>query len=238
MDPDSGGKPPEGGASVAGRGEGRSSRRRKAKRRGKNLNAAPSVHGGTAQDAGQAGRPATDDALNPTRKRKRRRARSASAAKTEADGVTAVAVPARVPTAAGDTAGPGNPKKRRKKNRGGRGLQGRPLAQARAEPAYAPRAASPAGQAASVAMANGAGRIAPEAPRVYRDDFYAALDLGTNNCRLLIAQPTRPGQFRVVDAFSRIVRLGEGLAANRRLSNDAMDRAVDALKVCAAKLST
>ncbi|KEQ09326.1 exopolyphosphatase [Pseudorhizobium pelagicum] len=238
MDPDSGGKPPEGGASVAGRGEGRSSRRRKAKRRGKNLNAAPSVHAGTAQDAGPAGRPATDDALNPTRKRKRRRARSASAAKTEADGVTAVAVPARVPTAAGDTAGPGNPKKRRKKNRGGRGLQGRPLAQARAEPAYAPRPASPAGQAASVAMANGAGRIAPEAPRVYRDDFYAALDLGTNNCRLLIAQPTRPGQFRVVDAFSRIVRLGEGLAANRRLSNDAMDRAVDALKVCAAKLST
>lgn len=152
--------------------------------------------------------------------------------------MTAVAVPARVPTAAGDTAGPGNPKKRRKKNRGGRGLQGRPLAQARAEPAYAPRPASPAGQAASVAMANGAGRIAPEAPRVYRDDFYAALDLGTNNCRLLIAQPTRPGQFRVVDAFSRIVRLGEGLAANRRLSNDAMDRAVDALKVCAAKLST
>ncbi|OLP51753.1 Ppx/GppA phosphatase family protein [Allorhizobium taibaishanense] len=67
-------------------------------------------------------------------------------------------------------------------------------------------------------------------------DFYAALDLGTNNCRLLIAQPTRPGQFRVVDAFSRIVRLGEGLAATGRLSQDAMDRAVEALKVCASKL--
>jgi exopolyphosphatase / guanosine-5'-triphosphate,3'-diphosphate pyrophosphatase len=69
-------------------------------------------------------------------------------------------------------------------------------------------------------------------------EFYAALDLGTNNCRLLIAQPTRPGQFRVVDAFSRIVRLGEGLAASGRLSEDAMDRAVEALKVCASKLNS
>lgn len=69
------------------------------------------------------------------------------------------------------------------------------------------------------------------------DDLYAALDLGTNNCRLLIAQPTRPGQFRVVDAFSRIVRLGEGLGASGQLSQDAMDRAVDALRICASKLS-
>lgn len=68
--------------------------------------------------------------------------------------------------------------------------------------------------------------------------LYAALDLGTNNCRLLIAQPTRPGQFRVVDAFSRIVRLGEGLGASGRLSQDAMDRSIEALKVCAAKLKT
>ncbi|WP_210104133.1 Ppx/GppA phosphatase family protein [Neorhizobium galegae] len=69
------------------------------------------------------------------------------------------------------------------------------------------------------------------------DDLYAALDLGTNNCRLLIAQPTRPGQFRVVDAFSRIVRLGEGLAATGRLSTEAMDRAVEALRICALKLA-
>ncbi|MGN6549863.1 MAG: Ppx/GppA phosphatase family protein [Pararhizobium sp.] len=66
--------------------------------------------------------------------------------------------------------------------------------------------------------------------------LYAALDLGTNNCRLLIAQPTRPGQFRVVDAFSRIVRLGEGLVGSGRLSDAAMDRAIEALKVCAGKL--
>jgi len=48
--------------------------------------------------------------------------------------------------------------------------------------------------------------------------------------------PGRPGQFRVIDAFSRIVRLGEGLAANGRLSDAAMDRAVEALKVCGDKL--
>lgn len=65
---------------------------------------------------------------------------------------------------------------------------------------------------------------------------YAALDLGTNNCRLLVAIPTRPGQFRVVDAFSRIVRLGEGLSGSGRLAQPAMDRAVEALKVCADKL--
>ncbi|WP_455189898.1 Ppx/GppA phosphatase family protein [Foliimonas ilicis] len=65
---------------------------------------------------------------------------------------------------------------------------------------------------------------------------FAALDLGTNNCRLLVAIPGRPGQFRVIDAFSRIVRLGEGLSASGRLSQPAMDRAVEALKICADKL--
>jgi exopolyphosphatase/guanosine-5'-triphosphate,3'-diphosphate pyrophosphatase len=69
------------------------------------------------------------------------------------------------------------------------------------------------------------------------DGLYAALDLGTNNCRLLVAQPTRPGQFRVVDAFSRIVRLGEGLGASGRLSEGAMERSVEALRICAAKIA-
>jgi len=64
---------------------------------------------------------------------------------------------------------------------------------------------------------------------------YAALDLGTNNCRLLIARPAGDG-FVVIDAFSRIVRLGEGLAGSGRLSDAAMDRAVAALGVCAEKL--
>jgi len=64
---------------------------------------------------------------------------------------------------------------------------------------------------------------------------YAAVDLGTNNCRLLIARPS-DGGFTVVDAFSRIVRLGEGLSRTGRLSDEAMERAVGALAVCAEKL--
>jgi exopolyphosphatase/guanosine-5'-triphosphate,3'-diphosphate pyrophosphatase len=64
---------------------------------------------------------------------------------------------------------------------------------------------------------------------------YAALDLGTNNCRLLVATPTAGG-FRVVEAYSRIVRLGEGLTQTGRLSEAAMDRALAALTVCAEKV--
>lgn len=64
---------------------------------------------------------------------------------------------------------------------------------------------------------------------------YGAVDLGTNNCRLLIARPENGG-FTVVDAFSRVVRLGEGLSQSGKLSQDAMDRAVAALEVCAEKL--
>ena len=68
-----------------------------------------------------------------------------------------------------------------------------------------------------------------------RRQAYAALDLGTNNCRLLIARPAGE-HFTVIDAFSRVVRLGEGLAASGRLSDAAMDRALAALQVCADKL--
>lgn len=64
---------------------------------------------------------------------------------------------------------------------------------------------------------------------------FAALDLGTNNCRLLIANPTRHG-FRVIDGFSRIVRLGEGVSAAGTLSEKAIDRTVEALKICAKKM--
>jgi exopolyphosphatase/guanosine-5'-triphosphate,3'-diphosphate pyrophosphatase len=64
---------------------------------------------------------------------------------------------------------------------------------------------------------------------------YAALDLGTNNCRLLVARPTSDG-FRVVDAFSRIIRLGEGVTASGRLSDAAIGRAVEALTVCRDKM--
>ncbi|MBM3546110.1 MAG: Ppx/GppA family phosphatase [Alphaproteobacteria bacterium] len=79
-------------------------------------------------------------------------------------------------------------------------------------------------------------RPAPaRAPAKRRAPTYAALDLGTNNCRLLVATPA-PGGFRVVDAFSRIVRLGEGMGTSGVLSEAAMARTIDALKVCAAKI--
>jgi exopolyphosphatase/guanosine-5'-triphosphate,3'-diphosphate pyrophosphatase len=68
----------------------------------------------------------------------------------------------------------------------------------------------------------------------YRDVF-AALDLGTNNCRLLIARPAPEG-FRVIDAFSRIVRLGEGILASGQLSEPAIARTIEALRVCASKM--
>ena len=64
---------------------------------------------------------------------------------------------------------------------------------------------------------------------------YGAIDLGTNNCRRLVARPEEGG-FTVVDSFSRIVRLGEGLSQSGRLSDAAMDRAVAALGVCSDKL--
>lgn len=65
--------------------------------------------------------------------------------------------------------------------------------------------------------------------------IYAALDLGTNNCRLLVARPAKRG-FRVIDAFSRIIRLGEGVSLSGSLNDKAMDRTIDALKVCRDKM--
>lgn len=64
---------------------------------------------------------------------------------------------------------------------------------------------------------------------------YGALDLGTNNCRLLVAKPSRRG-FVVIDAFSRIIRLGEGMLGSGRLSELAMSRTVEALKICGDKM--
>src|SRR6187200_2958444 len=64
---------------------------------------------------------------------------------------------------------------------------------------------------------------------------YAALDLGTNNCRLLIASPAGDS-FRVVDSFSRIIRLGEGISATGAISEAAIDRAIAALSICSDKI--
>jgi exopolyphosphatase/guanosine-5'-triphosphate,3'-diphosphate pyrophosphatase len=78
---------------------------------------------------------------------------------------------------------------------------------------------------------------AAEAKLVPGAEVYAALDLGTNNCRLLIACPTEDG-FRVVDSFSRIIRLGEGISATGSISEAAIERAIAALSVCRDKIKS
>ena len=72
-------------------------------------------------------------------------------------------------------------------------------------------------------------------PQGKRPPTYAALDLGTNNCRLLVARASGEG-FKVIDSYSRVVRLGKGLTATGRLSDESMQAAVEALKVCAKKM--
>jgi exopolyphosphatase/guanosine-5'-triphosphate,3'-diphosphate pyrophosphatase len=99
--------------------------------------------------------------------------------------------------------------------------------QGAARPAYRQDTGSGAASGSRWQTASGSGK--PHPP------IYGALDLGTNNCRLLVARPSRRG-FQVVDAFSRIIRLGEGVSATGRLSEAAMDRTIDALRICAAKL--
>jgi exopolyphosphatase / guanosine-5'-triphosphate,3'-diphosphate pyrophosphatase len=82
------------------------------------------------------------------------------------------------------------------------------------------------------------GQARPDAAQgasVQPGPVYAALDLGTNNCRLLIARPTGES-FRVIDAFSRIIRLGEGISTTGRICDPAIDRAVDALGICRDKM--
>lgn len=65
----------------------------------------------------------------------------------------------------------------------------------------------------------------------------AAIDLGTNSCRLLIARVD--GQtFRIVDSFSRVVRLGEGVQTSALLTEEAIDRTLDALRICKQKITS
>lgn len=129
----------------------------------------------------------------------------------------------------------GKTRKRRKRRRG-RKVFVRDENGAVAPPAAA---GAPASHAPQPVVATSQPRPpVPNAPRPPLQELpvFAALDLGTNNCRLLVAVPGRHGQFRVIDAFSRIVRLGEGLSASGRLGQAAMDRAVEALKICGDKL--
>jgi exopolyphosphatase/guanosine-5'-triphosphate,3'-diphosphate pyrophosphatase len=244
-DPDHGEKPSESGASAAGRSEARTGAPRggKGKRRRRKLSGSPSAIASGSGPSGEAGRPAALNEAEPSRKRKRRR-RSKSARPQDQSAASGASAPA-LDAALSDKKGG---QKRNRKARHRRGLQGRPLASAgnpttslrpggrpgeRPGDTARPRNGEAAAQQQARPERLGAPFVAPGEPPA---PLYAALDLGTNNCRLLVAQPTRPGQFRVVDAFSRIVRLGEGLGASGRLSDDAMERSVEALKVCAAKL--
>ncbi|WP_026618389.1 exopolyphosphatase / guanosine-5'-triphosphate,3'-diphosphate pyrophosphatase [Ensifer sp. WSM1721] len=242
-DPEHGEVPSESGASAAGRGEARkhASRGGKGKRRRRKPSGSPPAIASRSGEAGEAGRPAAMDEAEPARKRKRRRrSKSARPQNEPAAAASGGDVPLLHATVTGKKS-----HRRSGKARHRRGLQGRPLASAGKPPAtprpgesQRPRGAEtappqPPQQPRSEKVS--APYVAPSEPP---SPFYAALDLGTNNCRLLVAQPTRPGQFRVVDAFSRIVRLGEGLGASGRLSDDAMERSVEALKICAAKLNT
>ncbi|MBZ9764883.1 Ppx/GppA family phosphatase [Mesorhizobium sp. CA8] len=123
----------------------------------------------------------------------------------------------------------GKTRKRRKRKRGRKVF-------ARDENGAVPPAATAASQPRSGPSPVEPRLAAQQRPPQQELPVFAALDLGTNNCRLLVAVPGRHGQFRVIDAFSRIVRLGEGLTASGRLGQAAMDRAVEALKICGEKL--
>ena len=247
-DPESGFKPASVGASVGTQPSGKPSRRGKRKRNGKNRVAHLSAN--TSQKSvenGTDGRPPNEaqktESELPQRKRKRRRRsrdkKSPAIAVVSEQEQVLVAPKSEVPA----------PKSGSGRHKKWRGLQGRPLAQKvpgnrQTDPN---KSRFERGQSLPTLPDDQPFGIGPEVlhpgsvfdqNEAIPDDLYAALDLGTNNCRLLIAQPTRPGQFRVVDAFSRIVRLGEGLGASARLSQDAMDRSVEALKICAQKLGT
>ncbi|NSX89682.1 Ppx/GppA phosphatase family protein [Agrobacterium tumefaciens] len=251
IDPGNGPKPSDQGASVANKGKAKRSRRgKKHKRDGKPRDAAVLSHDVAADvPAGSSYVSALEPDAEPRKRKRRRRSRGKGAASQQAAPAASVQVQASTENDATNplSVPPGGGRKSRNRKRGhrdprGRDPQGRPLVST-----HAPRHVGKQG-----GRANG---THPESHRPQSEisarhpgrqhepgqeppaDMYAALDLGTNNCRLLIAQPTRPGQFRVVDAFSRIVRLGEGLVSSGRLSDDAMDRAVEALKVCSAKLS-
>lgn len=101
-------------------------------------------------------------------------------------------------------------------------------------PMAAPSGRSPQPEAVAAKDRKPAAAKLRPAPFI-RPKCYAAIDLGTNNCRLLIARP-QGDELVVIDAFSRIVRLGEGLHSSGRISEAAMDRAVAALTICADKL--
>jgi len=164
-------------------------------------------------------------AQTPSRKRRRRRARGASKnksriaakaglpASSESRGFVADAAAAQVQTKAHVQEMP------------------QPLSGELAPEARRSGRGAPSGRRKSAGTSGGGGGQGD-----WEGPLYGALDLGTNNCRLLIARRTQEG-FRVVDAYSRIVRLGEGLTARGALGDKAMSRSIEALKICADKMT-
>ncbi|MFC3640919.1 Ppx/GppA phosphatase family protein [Aquibium oceanicum] len=199
---------------------------------------------GLLKNLEDGGTPPDAEASQGVRAKKRRRHRKAANRQAAPVNGTGAAVPGKQDGASQDQ----RSKKRRKRRRG-RKVYARDGAPAPNGGAARAEAVAPTAHAAPAApdlvrasktvekMPGGAG-MAPWRRPGGNAPAYAALDLGTNNCRLLVAVPTRPGQFRVVDAFSRIVRLGEGLTGSGRLGELAMHRAVEALKNCAEKLAS
>jgi exopolyphosphatase / guanosine-5'-triphosphate,3'-diphosphate pyrophosphatase len=96
---------------------------------------------------------------------------------------------------------------------------------------------TPRGDLHKLNAAEGTKAPGPSHRQVPEGGVYAALDLGTNNCRLLIACPHGDG-FRVVDSFSRIIRLGEGISATGTISEAAIERAIAALSICRDKIQS
>jgi exopolyphosphatase/guanosine-5'-triphosphate,3'-diphosphate pyrophosphatase len=174
-------------------------------------------HVGTAGGSGQGHRGPGSGPPGKKKGRRRKKRRPVYAA-GDKPGTAQAAEKAR-PTAADR----GQPHRGQANATNGSGVQGRPGGSVARQPQSPP-------QPARQAERERADAVSPP------DTLYAALDLGTNNCRLLIAQPRERG-FRVVDAFSRIVRLGEGVGRSGRLGEAAMDRAVEALRICRSKLA-
>jgi len=196
---------------------------------------------GKASSASEQGRSDTENKGSQSqRKRARRRNRGKASRDGEARQQKPVAAAAPVAEAKSTEAKPAgklsNRRRRARKKKQARQQVGAPAHPESGAKAQNATARSDSTQAQNPKRYNNS---SPQHLRSNPQDapLYAALDLGTNNCRLLIASPTRPGQFRVVDAFSRIVRLGEGLSATGRLSEHAMQRAIDALKICRDKLA-
>lgn len=178
------------------------------------------------------GQPSGDEASRGGRARKRRGRRKSGQKQAAPVQAASVSRPGKP-----ETQQPNLLQKKKRKRRRGRKVFARDGAEAAVA---SPVPAKPSAAVVPARPVSGDGAPAPRLDPAWQDErpnAYAALDLGTNNCRLLVAVPTRPGQFRVVDAFSRIVRLGEGLSGSGRLGDQAMHRAVEALKHCADKLA-